>query len=286
MSNEQLNKIQNYFHWKLEHDLVYIDETNLARYLNISINKASEIFAELYEHKIIKGEVKVECPQCEKAYIIEKSEVDKEILCKECGSEFVPSLNKRLWKYSYLLNKNSQYFSEFSKKDKPKLSIVSKMGIREDIEMDNKRVKVFLSYSHVDEKFKEKLDIHLAPLKRSNKKLEVWQDRELKAGTKFDEEIKKHLKEDDIIILLISADFINSDYCYEVEMKTAFERMEKKEAVVVPVIVRPCYWKKTPLGDIQALPKDGNPISKYQDEDDAYVEIVESISNIIDNFNK
>ena len=120
----------------------------------------------------------------------------------------------------------------------------------------------------------------------------AWSEEYFNIGQKgderwtTDEEIKQHLKEDDIIVLLISADFINSDYCYEKEMKTAFERMEKKEAVVVPVIVRPCYWKTTPLGDIQALPKDGKPISKYQDEDDAYVEIVESISNIIDDFNQ
>ena len=286
MNTKQLDKILIYFRWKLEHDSVYIDETKLARYLEVSILKATEILEELYQQKIVKIEVKIDCPQCETTHTIRNFEFDNEIICVDCGSSFVPNSNKKLLKYYYLLNENSQYLNEFQKEEKPRLSIVSKLNVREDKAMNNKKVKVFLSYSHADEEFKKNLDIHFAPLRRNEKKVETWNDRKLIPGTKFDEEIKKHLNEDDIIILLISADFIESDYCYNVEMKTALERMENSEAVVIPVIVRPCLWKETPLGCIQALPKDGNPISKYQDSDDAYLEIVESVSNIIENFNK
>ena len=149
--------------------------------------------------------------------------------------------------------------------------------------MNKNKVKIFLSYSHIDEEFKNKLDVHFAPLKRNNK-VDTWNDRKLIPGTLFDEEIKKHLTEDDIIILLISADFINSDYCYEIEMTTALERMKNGTAVVIPIILRPCLWQETSLKDIQALPKDGKPISKYEDSDDAYFEIVKSINNIIEDF--
>ena len=119
-------------------------------------------------------------------------------------------------------------------------------------------------------------------MKRSNK-ISTWNDRKLVAGTKFDDEIKKHLNEDDIIILLVSADFINSDYCYEIEMSKALERMEKGEAVVIPIILRPCLWYETPLKDIQALPMDAVPVSKYSDEDDALFEVVQAINKLIEN---
>ncbi len=146
--------------------------------------------------------------------------------------------------------------------------------------MKNK-VKVFLSYCHTDEEYKDKLNAHLAPLKRNNK-IEAWNDRKLVAGSFFDAEIKRHLNEDDIIILLISADFINSDYCYEIEMQRALERMKNKDAILLAVIIRPCLWQETPLKDIQVLPKDGTPISTYANEDEGYLYVVKSIKEIID----
>nr|WP_275955362.1 toll/interleukin-1 receptor domain-containing protein [Mediterraneibacter glycyrrhizinilyticus] len=146
-----------------------------------------------------------------------------------------------------------------------------------------KKVKVFLSYCHVDEMYKEELDKHFAPLKRSNK-VETWNDRELKAGTKFDDNIKSHLNQDDIIILLISSDFFASDYCYNIEMQRAIERANRRECILIPIIVRPCLWTETPIKDILALPKDGKPISKYEDKDEAYLEIVTAVSDMIDSF--
>ena len=185
--------------------------------------------------------------------------------------------------YGYLLNDKSRYLQDAQSKPKQRQSIITKINNKVDFEMVDKKVKVFLSYTHVDEEFKNKLDVHFAPLKRNNK-VETWNDRKLVPGTLFDTEIKKHLCEDDVIILLISADFINSDYCYEIEMKKAFERMQNNDAIVIPIILRPCLWQETPLADIQVLPKDGTPISKYEDSDDAYYEIVKSINNRIEEF--
>ncbi|MBQ7795462.1 MAG: toll/interleukin-1 receptor domain-containing protein [Lachnospiraceae bacterium] len=149
--------------------------------------------------------------------------------------------------------------------------------------MNEKELKVFMSYSHVDEGFKEKLEVHLSPLKR-NKKICSWNDSELLVGTMIDDEINKHLEHDDIIILLVSADFINSDYCYGIEMEKAIERCKKGECKIVPVILRPCLWKETPLKKLLCLPRDGKAISMYENEDSAYLEVVTALNKIIENY--
>lgn len=196
-------------------------------------------------------------------------------------TSFSPSENRRLISYVYKVNKNNIIIN--NEKIKQRRSVIAQINESESYKMKNKRVKVFLSYSHIDEAFKEKLDVHLAPLKRSEK-IETWNDRKLMPGDSFDEEINKHLNEDEVIILLISADFINSDYCYMIELPKALERRKQGEAIVIPIILRPCLWKETPLKNIQMLPKDAKPVSKYSDEDDAYLEIAESINDIINKF--
>lgn len=127
------------------------------------------------------------------------------------------------------------------------------------------------------------LDKHFAALKRSDK-VETWNDRRLVPGCKLDEDIKKHLGEDDIIILLISSDFIVSDYCYNIEMCKAIERVENRECIVIPIIVRPCLWTETPLKDILALPEDGKPISQFADCDEAYLEVVSAVNKMLNSF--
>lgn len=144
-----------------------------------------------------------------------------------------------------------------------------------------RKVKVFFSYAHADETYKNELNKHLSPLKRSEK-IEAWNDEELLPGSSFDDEIKQKLEQSDIIILLISSDFINSDYCYEIEMQNAMTRAERDECYVVPVIVRACLWKETPLRNIIALPKDGKPVKGYEDMDEAYLEVAEGIEKIVD----
>ena len=85
----------------------------------------------------------------------------------------------------------------------------------------------------------------------------MWHDRNISAGTEWEREINKHLNEADIILLLISPDFIASDYCYSKEMKWAMDRHERGEARVIPIILRPVdNWKGAPFGKLQALPKD------------------------------
>ena len=81
----------------------------------------------------------------------------------------------------------------------------------------------------------------------------------LSAGVEWEQEINQHLNNAQIILLLVSPDFMDSDYCYGVEMKRAIERHERKEARVIPIILRPVYWQGI-LGKLQALPTDGKPV--------------------------
>lgn len=139
-----------------------------------------------------------------------------------------------------------------------------------------KPLKMFISYSHKDEKFLDELKKHLITLKK-NGVLNDWSDKELVVGDHLDSEIKYHLQNSDLVAFLVSIDFLNSWYCYEVELKQTLDRLGNGEVRIIPIIVRSCNWKDTELGNYLASPKDGNPISKY-DPDDAWVEVVNSIN--------
>src|SRR5712691_2451632 len=120
-------------------------------------------------------------------------------------------------------------------------------------------IKIFFCYAHEDEAFLNQLKKHLRPLQRQGL-IDVWYDRDISAGRGWEQEINKHLDEAQIILLLISPDFMDSDCCYGVEMKRALERQNKEDARVIPIILRPCLWKRSPLRELQVLPEDGKPI--------------------------
>lgn len=120
-------------------------------------------------------------------------------------------------------------------------------------------VKIFLCYAHEDETLLQKLKMHLKPLERAGF-IDVWHDGDISAGTEWEKQIIEQLNTAQIILLLISPDFMNSDYCYSIEMRRALERHERGEVWVIPIILRYTYWQDT-LGSIQVLPKDGLPIT-------------------------
>jgi hypothetical protein len=125
---------------------------------------------------------------------------------------------------------------------------------------------VFFSYSHADEALRDQLEKQLSLLKRQGV-IEVWHDRRISAGQDFASEIDNHVETDDIFLLLVSADFLASDYCYDKEMKRAMERHEAGEAIVIPVILRACDWHGAPFGKLNASPPDGKPVTQYPDRD-------------------
>lgn len=144
-----------------------------------------------------------------------------------------------------------------------------------------KAVKLFFSYSHNDEGLRKEMEKHLGALKRQGV-IEAWHDHNIDAGEEWKTSINENLNVAEIILLLISADFLDSDYCYEIEMKRALERHERNEAVVVPVILRPVDWQGAPFGKLQALPKDAKPITTWSNQDEAFKSVADGIREIVE----
>jgi hypothetical protein len=151
----------------------------------------------------------------------------------------------------------------------------------ESFKAERESIRVAFSYSHKDEELRKDLEIHLKLLERQGL-ISSWHDRKIIPGDRWKDVIDDNFKRADIIILLISADFIASDYCYEVEMKTALERHEKGEARIVPIIARDCQWKKTPFGNLQVLPKDSKPVNSWPDRDEVLRSVADNIEKIIE----
>jgi hypothetical protein len=135
---------------------------------------------------------------------------------------------------------------------------------------------VFFSYSHKDEGLRDQLETHLAMLKRQGV-ISTWHDRRLMAGDEFNAGIARELERADIILLLVSPDFLASDYCYGVEMTRGLARHEAGTARVIPVILRPCEWHQAPFGGLLASPTDGKPVTKFSDPDEAFLDITKAI---------
>src|SRR5579859_5610212 len=116
-----------------------------------------------------------------------------------------------------------------------------------------KSVKVFISYSHEDQGLREKLVEHLSSLTNTGK-ITIWQDQEIPAGANWEDQIDTHLNKADLILLLVSASFIASNYCWNKEVQVALDRHKAGMVRVIPIILKPALWEETPLGELQVLP--------------------------------
>jgi len=142
--------------------------------------------------------------------------------------------------------------------------------------MTETSIKVFFSYSHKDEALRDLLATHLSNLEYQ-KVITSWHDRKIVAGTTWSGEIKSQVDSADIILLLISPDFIASSYCREIEIPQAMERHETGEAYVIPVILRPFDWWDAPFAKLQAYPKDAKPVTSWANQDEAFVSVTQGI---------
>ena len=142
-------------------------------------------------------------------------------------------------------------------------------------------VEIFYVYSHIDEKLRIQLGNHLSGLERRGI-ITGWHDRKIDAGTEWEGEIHEHLNTAHIILLLISSDFLASDYCNNVEMKRAMERHEAGEACVVPVMLRSVVWEDEPFSKLQALPRDAKPVTQWEDQDAAFTNIARGIKKVVE----
>jgi hypothetical protein len=140
-------------------------------------------------------------------------------------------------------------------------------------------MKAFISYSHKDGWALDRLHTHLAVLRREGH-IEEWFDRDILAGDDVDREISEQLETCELFLLLVSPDFLASDYCYEREMTRALERHEAGDARVVPIIVEPCDWLSSPLRKLKALPHDGKAITEWTNQNTAFLNIVTELRRI------
>src|SRR5579863_4964226 len=156
-----------------------------------------------------------------------------------------------------------------------------------EIESDRRRnmrqdITIFISYAHEDARLCAKLRKHLRSLERV-KFVEVWSDHTIRGGVEWEQQINLYLDRAQIILLLISSDFMDSDYCYTIEMRRAMERHEAEKASVIPVILRPVYWEDAPFAKLKVLPTGAVPVTSraWYSQDYAFFDIVQGIRSLI-----
>lgn len=144
--------------------------------------------------------------------------------------------------------------------------------------------KLFISYSHKDEEFKDELVTMLAGLQRQGI-IEPWQDRQIEAGTEWLKVIEKAMEDCNIAVLLISSDFIASPFIQDKELARLFQRRLTQGLRVIPIIVRPCLWQQEPvIKDLQVVPKDGKAVIRFSKENGDRDQVWAEISNILRSF--
>ena len=145
--------------------------------------------------------------------------------------------------------------------------------------MSREGFRVAFSYSHKDEELRDQLETHLKLLQRQGV-ISTWHDRTIMPGDNWAGVIDDNFARADIILLLVSADFLASDYCYELEMQTALERAAQGRATVVPIILRACDWNTAPFGKHQGLPKDTKPVTSWLNRDEAWNDVAVGIRKV------
>jgi hypothetical protein len=140
-------------------------------------------------------------------------------------------------------------------------------------------VTLFISYSHRDARFRRELETHLALLQHQGV-LDVWHDRRILPGQEWATEIDARLDGAQLVLFLVSPDFVASKYCYGFEMKRVLDVERTGKIRAVPVIVRPVDWETSPLGRFQALPRDGRPINLWRHRDEAWKDVAQGVRSL------
>ncbi|MBO0795061.1 MAG: TIR domain-containing protein, partial [Ktedonobacteraceae bacterium] len=140
--------------------------------------------------------------------------------------------------------------------------------------------QLFCCYARSDQQYLAELKKHLKPLQRE-KLIDIKADIDIDPGMEWERKIHHYLEQSQIILLLISPDFIASNYCYNIEMHKALIRHQQGTACIIPIIIRPVDWQGTPVGTLQALPQDAKPVSSWSNSDEAYTSIARGIRTIV-----
>lgn len=139
---------------------------------------------------------------------------------------------------------------------------------------------LFYCYSHRDQELRDQLEAHLALLKRQGV-VESWYDRRISPGDDWKNAIDNHLANADVVLLLVSADFLASDYCVDTEMTSALAMADRGKVIVIPIILRPVDWSGAPFAHLQALPSNGQAVTAWPDRDAAFTDVVQGIRRAI-----
>ncbi|WP_437508493.1 protein kinase domain-containing protein [Sorangium sp. So ce1099] len=137
-------------------------------------------------------------------------------------------------------------------------------------------IDLLFLYCREDEGLRDKLEAHLSVLQRQGI-LRGWHDRKVGAGADWKKEIEDRLASAHLVLVLVSAGFIASDFCYDQAMTRALARHEAGAARVIPVILRACEWGTTPLGALRALPRDALPVTSWTNEDEALQDVARGV---------
>ena len=140
--------------------------------------------------------------------------------------------------------------------------------------------RIFYSYSHRDAELRDRLGAYLAPLKYQNK-IEEWHDRRIEPGAEWAKGISAQLASAQLILLLVSADFLASDYCFGVEMETALARLKRGQVKVVPVLLKPCLWQESRFSELQIIPRDGKAVTSWPSVDEAFTQVATEIRTLV-----
>jgi CheY-like chemotaxis protein len=143
-------------------------------------------------------------------------------------------------------------------------------------------INVFYSYADEDERLQKKLETHLTVFRQEGS-IATWNKRNVSAGTEWMIQIDEHIERAQIILLLVSAHFLASQYCYSIELQRALQKHEAHEACVIPIILRPVDWEKSPLGKLQVLPRGGKPVTGrgWKNMDEAFAHIAHDLRSVL-----
>src|SRR5438270_4027421 len=141
-------------------------------------------------------------------------------------------------------------------------------------------MKVFYSYANKDQAFRDELENHLRNLSEQGI-ITSWSNHNINAGEEWAKVINANLDDADIILLLISSDFISSNYCYRVELEKALAKQRAHEADVLPILLRHVDWKGSRFSHLPVLPANAKPVNAWPDRDEAFAEVVKGITQVV-----
>jgi hypothetical protein len=162
----------------------------------------------------------------------------------------------------------------------PALPTPDQPGTNGQPEVKTQPIEVFISYAHEDKLLRDRLAIQLANLRRQGV-IRDWFNGDVVPGSEWRKETEQRLESAQLILLLISADYMASDFSYSIEMKRAIQRHKNGTARVLPILLRPTDYEGAPFAELRMLPTDNKPLTRWPNHDDAFENIVKGIRRAI-----